>query len=216
MPIKTLVTKHAARGFLLLALAAPVWADSYDDALSAAALGQDGDLSTLLRKGLDPETVDASGNTLLILAARDGHLSTVELLLKHRAKVTARNAAGDSALMMAVLKGERAVVARLLDAGAPINQAGWTPLMYAAFEGHADIVSLLLARGAEVDARAPNQATPLMLAARNGHLDAARVLLKAGADPTLRNDQGFTADAWAAANGNTDAADLVKAVRSGR
>ncbi|MBL8447278.1 MAG: ankyrin repeat domain-containing protein [Zoogloeaceae bacterium] len=216
MLIKTLAARHAARALLLLALAGPAWADTYDDALSAAALGHDGDLAALLKRGLDPETVDASGNTLLILAARDGHLSTVDLLLGYRAKVAARNAAGDSALMMAVLKGNKPVVSRLLDAGAPFNHGGWTPLMYAAFEGQADLVSLLLARGAEVDARAPNQATPLMLAARNGHLDAVRLLLKAGADPTVRNDQGFTADAWAAANGNTDAADLVKAARAGR
>lgn len=201
---------------VLLCCAGPVWADAYEDSLSAASLGNDGDLVQLLNRGMDTETVDGSGNTLLILAARDGHLSTVDLLIKRRAKVAARNFAGDSALMMAVLKGETAVVQRLLEAGAPINHSGWTPLMYAAFEGRADLVDLLLGKGAEINARSPNQSTPLMLAARNGHLDAVRRLLKAGADPDLRNDQGFTAESWAVGNGNTDAADLIKASRGRR
>lgn len=201
---------------LSAAFPASVLADAYEDALSAASLGNNGDLTALLNRGMDTETVDTSGNTLLILAARDGHLTTVDLLIKRRAKVGARNFAGDSALMMAVLKGEAAVVQRLLEAGAPVNHSGWTPLMYAAFEGRLDLVDLLLAKGAEVNARSPNQSTSLMLAARNGHVDTVRRLLKAGADPELKNDQGLTADAWALTNGNTDAADEIKRSRGGR
>jgi uncharacterized protein len=201
---------------LLLSCAGPAWADAYQEVLSAAALGHDDDLVELLNKGMDPNTVDAGGNTLLILAARDGHLSTVDLLIKRKAKVSARNFAGDSALMMAVLKGEMAVAKRLLEAGAPVNQSGWTPLMYAAYEGRADMVELLLARGAEVNARSPNLSTPLMLAARNGHMEAVRLLLKAGAETELKNDQGYTAEAWANNAGNTDAADLIAASKKGR
>lgn len=201
---------------LALSQAGPAWADAYQDILDAAALGHDGDLVELLDKGMDTETVDASGNTLLILAARDGHLSTVDLLIKRRAKLGARNLAGDSALMVATLKGETKVVERLLQAGAPVNQNGWTALMYAAFEGRSELVGLLLSKGAEVDARAPNQSTALMLAARNGHLEAVRLLLKAGANPDLRNDQGFTAEKWADQAGNTDAGDLIRASRSRR
>lgn len=201
---------------ILVAVSGPASAGAYEDALSAAALGHDDDLVELLDRGMDTETVDAAGNTLLILAARDGHLSTVDLLIKRRAKVSARNFAGDSALMMAVLKNEAPMVKRLLEAGAQVNQSGWTPLLYAAYEGRADFVALLLAKGADVNARAPNQATPLMLAARNGHIDAVRLLLKAGANPDLRNDQGFTAESWANAVGNTDAGDLIKASRGAR
>jgi uncharacterized protein len=201
---------------LFLALAGSAWADAYQDALSAAALGHDDDLVELLNKGMDPNTVDAAGNTLLILAARDGHLTTVDLLLKRKAKVSARNFAGDSALMMAVLKGQTAVAKRLLEAGAPVNHSGWTPLMYAAYEGRTDLVELLLANGADVNARSPNLSTPLMLAARNGHMDAVRLLLKAGAETDLKNDQGYTAEAWANNAGNTDAADLIAASKAGK
>src|SRR5574337_1022092 len=209
LSMRKLIRTLAVPVALILSSAGTAWADAYQDALSAVALGHDGDLVELLDKGMDPNTVDASGNSLLILAARDSHLSTVDLLIKRGAKVGQRNFAGDSALMMAVLKGE--VAKRLLAADAPVNQSGWTPLMYAAYSGRADMVALLLEKGADVNARAPNQSTSLMLAARNGHMDAVRLLLKAGAETDLKNDQGFTAESWANNAGNTDAADLIAA-----
>ena len=43
------------------------------------------------------------GNTLLMLAARDGHAELAGFLIKQRARVDARNAAGDTALALAAL-----------------------------------------------------------------------------------------------------------------
>ncbi|HNQ76353.1 MAG TPA: ankyrin repeat domain-containing protein, partial [Pseudothauera hydrothermalis] len=182
----------------------------YDDALSAARLGDTRQLSALLARGLDPNTVDAQGNSLLILAAREGHVDTVASLLPYRPKLGWRNLAGDSALMLAVLKGHEAVVDLLLEAGAPLEHDGWAPLHYAAFEGRLSILDKLLARGAAIDALTPNRATALMLAARNGHIQVVRRLLGAGADPALKNDRGLTAAQWARAQGNTDIADLIE------
>ncbi|HNC68639.1 MAG TPA: ankyrin repeat domain-containing protein, partial [Thauera aminoaromatica] len=48
-------------------------AATLDDALSAASMGDAKELVSLIQRGLDPDTVDAQGNTLLILAAREGH-----------------------------------------------------------------------------------------------------------------------------------------------
>lgn len=202
---------------LVLALgSASVQASSYDDSLNAARLGDTRPLVQLLSRGLDPNTVDEQGNTLLILAAREGHADTVAAILEFRPKLGQRNAAGDSALMMAVLKGHDDIVALLLDAGAPVNHDGWTPLMYAAFEGRAAIVERLLAQGADVNALAPNKSNALMLAARNGHIDVVRRLLRTDVDLDQKNDAGFTADSWAQANGNTDIAELVRTERSRR
>jgi len=202
---------------LTLALgSAPVQASSYDDSLNAARLGDTRPLVQLLSRGLDPNTVDEQGNTLLILAAREGHADTVAAILEFRPKLGQRNAAGDSALMMAVLKGHDEVVDLLLDAGAPVNHDGWTPLMYAAFEGRAAILERLLAQGADVNALAPNKSNALMLAARNGHVDVVRRLLRTDVDLDQKNDAGFTVDSWAQVNGNTDIAELVRTERSRR
>lgn len=198
---------------LLLAAAIAVGglahAGSYEDALDAAANGQSKALAELLARGIDPDTTDQNGNTLLILAARDGYAATVEVLLKFRANPLQRNQMGDSAPMLAALRGHREVIQRFIASGRPLESEGWTPLMYAAFEGHAGIVQDLVKAGASIDARAPNKATPLMLAARNGHLEAVKVLLAAGADRSLVNDRGQSAADWALSNGNTDIARLL-------
>ncbi|ATE59914.1 ankyrin repeat domain-containing protein [Thauera sinica] len=206
----------AASAFVLLG-AGPAGAGSYEDALSSARLGDTSQLVGLLGKGIDPDTVDAQGNTLLILAAREGQLATVEALLKYRASVGTRNLAGDSALMLAVLAGHEQVADVLMKAGAPINQDGWTPLHYAAFEGRLVLLDKLLAAGAEANAAAPNKSTALMLAARNGHIDVVRRLLKRpDVDLDMVNDAGLTADNWALQNANTDIADLIRAERRRR
>jgi hypothetical protein len=142
-----------------------------------------------------------------MLAARRGSEDLVRFLAKHRANVQARNRYGDTALMLAALKGHGEVVKILADAGAEVDHKGWTPLAYAAFEGHADIVRYLLGKGARADAVAPNGATPLMLAAKNGHVEAVKVLLAAGADPNFKSAQGATALSWAK---QADVAALLK------
>ena len=210
--------RHLAFGLCLALTAGLALAQgsSYEDSLSSARLGDTRQLSTLLARGIDPDTVDAQGNSLLILAAREGHTDTVASLLQYRAKLGWRNLAGDSALMLAVLKGHEAVVDLLLEAGAPVEHDGWAPLHYAAFEGRLAILDKLLARGAKIDALTPNRATALMLAARNGHIDTVRRLLRAGADTALKNDRGLTAAEWARTQGNTDIADLIEQAGRGR
>ena len=161
--------------------------------------------------GMDPNSTDQSGNTLLILAAREDQPQVVAELLKQRGiKLDARNAAGDSALMLASLRGYTGIAEQLVKAGAPFDHEGWNPLLYAAFEGRTAIVELLLAKGANPDARAPNRSSALMFAARNGHEEVVTRLLKAGADLDLKNDQNETAESWAVKYRNTDIAEMKK------
>jgi len=206
----------AAAAACLLLGSAGARADSYEDALIAARGGASRDLAHLLERGIDPDTVDPQGYTLLMLAAREGHADTVATLLRHRPQVSRRNPAGDSALMLAALRGKGEIVELLLAAGAEFDHEGWAPLLYAAFEGHVAIIERLLARGANVNALAPNQSNALMLAARNGHIEAVRRLLRTDVNLAQKNDAGFTAESWAQANDNTDIAALIRAERERR
>lgn len=191
-------------------------AGSYEDSLDAARLGRTAQLAELLDRGIDPDTVDAFNNSLLIIAARERQFAIVELLLSRGAKVSYRNEAGDSALMLAALKGDEEMVAKLLAAGAEVDHEGWTPLMYAAFEGHLSILERLLAAGSDVNALAPNQANALMFAARNGHVEIVRRLLATDVNLAQQSDRGYTAESWALEYRNTDIAELVRAEQARR
>lgn len=156
-------------------------------------------MQDLLADGLDPNLRDEQGQVPLFLALRAESLQVAALLMAHpRTDIDAVNAAGETPLMMAALRGQLDVARRLLDRGAALERPGWTPLHYAAAGPSTELVALLLDRGAAIDARSPNGTTPLMMAARYGMLDSADLLRARGADRSLRNELGMDAADFAA------------------
>ena len=120
------------------------------------------------------------------------------LLASPQINLEARAPNGDTALMVAAYKGEKDIVAALLDKGAEPNRPGWTALHYAAASGSLDIARMLLEKSAYIDASAPNRTTPLMMAAGGGQTAMIKLLIEEGADQTIRNDAGMTARDFAA------------------
>ena len=184
-------------------------AGAYDDLLGAIDNNDSSQVADLLARGMDVDTVDREGNTLLMRAAREGRNNIIDLLLRDHANVLKLNKYTDSALMLAAFNGQAQAVGKLVAAGAVVNPKGWTPLIYAAFGGYTAIARLLLENSADVNAAAPNGVTALMAAARNGHMETVQLLLDHGANLELRNQDGATASEWAAAAGNSDIADLL-------
>ena len=111
--------------------------------------------------------------------------------------MNALNAAGESPLMMAALRGDLAWAQRLIDRGARLEVPGWTPLHYAATGPETKMVALLLDKGAAIEARSPNKTTPLMMASRYGPESSVDLLLARGANWKLRNDLDLDAAAFA-------------------
>nr|MBL8455438.1 ankyrin repeat domain-containing protein [Zoogloeaceae bacterium] len=214
--LESIVVRWLLAGLIALSASGIARADNIVDALSSARLGDTPQLVDLLKRGVSPDTVDEQGNSLLMLAAREGQVPTVKTLLGYKPKVSHRNQAGDSALMLATLRGDGEMVELLLEAGAQFDHDGWTPLIYAAFEGHLALVERFLALGANVNALAPNGSNALMFAGRNGHLPVVARLLKTDIDLEQQNDRGFTAETWALSNKNTDIADLINKERARR
>jgi hypothetical protein len=164
-----------------------------------------------LDRGMDPNTTNADGNTILMIASRHGYTDLASMLIARKASLTKQSPAGDTALLMASLGGHLGVVKLLVAAGAPVQTAkGWQPVHYAAFAGVTDILRFLLEHGADKNALAPNLYTPLMLAVRNGHLEAAKVLLKDDVDVSHQGPAGETALGIAQRQNDTDLVELLK------
>lgn len=177
-------------------------AGSYVDFFRALQIDNVDTVRQLLAAGFDPNSRSEKGQPALLLAMREESFKTAALLLAQPGlDVDATNAADETALMIAALKGHADWCRRLIERGAKVNREGWTPLHYAAAGPQTQAVALLLERGAVIDARAPNGNTPLMMAAMYGTEDTVKLLLAHGADPRLRNARGLTAVDLAHATG---------------
>ncbi|MGL6109270.1 MAG: ankyrin repeat domain-containing protein [Rubrivivax sp.] len=172
------------------------WAfsSSYVDFFRAVAVDNAEGVSALLRQGFDPNTVSESGQVALFLAMRDDSPKVAAALLASPAlKIDATNAAGETPLMMAAMRGRLDWTQKLIERGAKVQREGWSPVHYAATGPNVQVVALLLDRGADINALAPNRNTPLMMAARYGAEDSVRLLVQRGANKRLLNDRNLSA-----------------------
>ena len=140
-----------------------------------AARDGSSDLTDLLKRlkpeqskiALETKTKDGSHFvTPLIIAAHNGRLNSVKILLSYKADIEARGT---------------------LKIGDEVSE-GCTPLWGAAAADHLDVVKLLLEQNADVDSKTSTGSTPLRVAAHEGHLDIVRCLVHRGADVNARND----------------------------
>ena len=152
------------------------------DIFEASALGRTDLVEDLLAQS--PVLANAwsgDGFTPLHFAAFFGQDSVARILLEHHADPTAasRNAMKVTPLHSAAAGRHTAIVAALLNAGAPVNakqQQGWTALHAAAQNGDQAMVDLLLKYGANPKARNDDGLTPEQLAHEKGHAEIAERL----------------------------------------
>ncbi len=177
-------------------------AGAYEDYFRALKVDNASAVSELLARGFDPNSPDEKGQMGLHLAFREGASKVAAILLMQPAiRVDAANAADETPVMIAALRGNLDGVQQLLARGASVNRSGWSPLHYAATGPEVKVVAALLEKGAQVDAQSPNGTTALMMAARYGSDDSAELLLRQGASTSLRNQKGMNAADFAASVG---------------
>jgi ankyrin repeat protein len=169
-------------------------AGSYDEFFAAIKRDHPAMMKGLLAQGFDPNTVDELGSPGLVFALRiESYEAAAVLIDSPKLLVNAANPQGETALMMACLRGQQALAAKLLQRGADINRDGWSPLHYAAAGEDERMVAWLLQRGAAVNATAPNGNTPLMMAAQTGASASVEILLAKGADVKRLNGMNLSA-----------------------
>lgn len=186
--------KRGMAAIALLAGAAMAHADSYVDFFRAVNLDRPELVEALLNKGMDPNSRGEDGQPAVHRALRDDSPLAAMVLIKHpQFEANLRNPAGETALMLAAIRGQVPIIKALMDRGASVQHDGWAPLHYAASQPNYGPLELLVSKGADLNARSPNGSTPLMMAARYGSDDVALWLLKRGADASLRNEKNMTA-----------------------
>lgn len=188
-------------------------AGAYEDFFEALSRDEVAAVERLLNRGFDPNSVNPEGVPALMLALRTP-APRVALALAHAKGIRAevRNDKDESVLMLAALRGDLALVKRLIQADADVNKPGWTALHYAASGGHAKVIEILLDAHAYIDAASPNGTTPLMMAAMYGNVACVQILIDAGADLRLRNEQGLDALAFAQRGQKTASEALIRQV----
>ncbi|PFW98152.1 Protein fem-1-like B, partial [Stylophora pistillata] len=161
--------------------------------------------------------------TPLIIAARDGKLDSVRVLLRYEANIEARGSIkaegkvweGCTALWTAVTNGHLEVVRLLIEQNPDVDgrlSRNATPLTSAAFYGRLDVVQCLVENGADVNARNSVNSTPLMVTCYNGHMDVVSFLVENGANIHLEDNYGQNCLHYAAGRGHVQIVDKLLAL----
>ena len=158
----------------------------------AAWVGSVDTMRRLLDGGADPNLVNNSGSTALMLSATD--IAKVRLLKERAANVNLASMRGRTALFLAAMSDRSADIVRLLiSAGADIHVVDgmkMTALHAAALGNDTETVRLLVDAGLDVNARDFQGFTPLIFATSNGNLAVARLLLARGAEVNAVSGDG--------------------------
>ncbi len=168
----------------------------------------------LLERGAKTELPDASPALLAAAGGEDDDIAGVQLLLKHKARVDARDRQGRSALHEAARAGHAEIVGALLAAGADVQASdgeGRTPWLEAARGGHLPVIERLLPARPELHVADGDGRTALALACSAEQVDPALVqrLLEFGVDPARPGHDGKRAVDLAAAAGRWSVVSLL-------
>ena len=172
---------------LLKAGANPNVGDYWKDAPLLQAVRQDNLETTqlLLDQGALPD-IKGRGYTPLGLAAKNGNVPLVKILLRAQADPNRKNDDGDTPMHSAALMGHVQVIDALARARPDMksfNREGLAALAVAAANGQYDAVNALVRAGAPLEWGDKKHHPPLWWAFSVGDLDMARLLLKLGAEP---------------------------------
>uniref|UniRef100_A0A8B9N7N8 Ankyrin repeat protein n=1 Tax=Accipiter nisus TaxID=211598 RepID=A0A8B9N7N8_9AVES len=174
----------------------------------AVAKGYPSELERTLKYN-DINALNSSSETLLHVAAANGHLTIMEYLISKGAKIDVKDKKGRTPLHSAAEKGHGVAVKVLLRCGAymySLDMEGKTPLHLAAQNNHSHILKMLL----KEEARSyRNQRNFLHMAALKDESSLAKMLLKAGASTDGKDERGQTALSYAVSQGSENTAKVL-------
>ncbi|KAM0805996.1 ankyrin repeat-containing domain protein, partial [Usnea florida] len=172
-------------------------------------------LPLLLSKGADvSRRCTTSQKTALHVAAMNGDIQAIEVLLAHGADMSATDSNLSTPYLLALEEDKPHAASRLLERmTAKQNEDRWAqvkgdigpiddPSLGKALRrfsklGQAEVVEILLDHGVDVNCRSRKGTTAVMKASQRGHLEVLDLLKDRGADFTAKNSEGDSALAFA-------------------
>jgi ankyrin repeat protein len=155
------------------------------------------------------------GNDFVEAVKKSDGDKAISLLSTHpKGIVDTRDGEGNTALIIAINRGDESWTGYLLNNGADVNlsgKGGDTPLIAASRVGFAQAVQWLVAMGAKVDATNRMGETPLIIAVQQREVPIVRMLLDAGANPD-RSDAAAGYSARDYATRDSRARDILKLI----
>lgn len=137
-------------------------------------------VSLLLDKGCNVDTLDQDGRTALMYAAYNGHTDVINKLILRSASVNFQDINGRTALMMASSGPFKEAVKLLLENYADPNLTDkverFSALMFAASEGQTEVVRILLVHNADPFMKDIDGDDAITFAIRNNHKDVVLLL----------------------------------------
>ena len=156
--------------------------DEYDETpLVKAVYAQNKEIvEYLVSKDADMYATNLSGETTMMICAKNGFLEISEILLKKGYDLNKSvPSTRQSVLSLATWTNQSSMVSWLLKRGADVNvedDQGWTPLMVASYSGFTSIVKELLKHDANTAVKNKKGLTAFDLATLNNHSDIIELL----------------------------------------
>jgi ankyrin repeat protein len=156
---------------------------------------------------------EENGNNLLFLAAAQGKIRCLKVLIENQVDLNIRSPTdGMTPLFYAVLNGQTRFAEILIENGASVNICDFfrqTPLHIAANMKQKELAEMLISKGADIEATDKAGCTPLFVATWYEQLECLELLLDKLADTEAKDIYSFTPLHVAARYGKVDCLKLL-------
>jgi ankyrin repeat protein len=187
--------------------------------LEAAARGDVDTLQRLLAAAVSLERANAAGETPLLLAVKNNHLSAAIMLIEAGSNINAQAVNKDSPWLLAGALGRTDMLRHMIPKGPDFslrNRFGGNALIPACERAHVETVKLLLTT--KIDVNHVNDLgwtclLEIVILGDGGprHVEVAKLVLDAGADPNIVDKDGVSPLAHARRRGQRQIARLIEA-----
>ncbi|MGB4812883.1 MAG: ankyrin repeat domain-containing protein [Methylophilaceae bacterium] len=170
-------------------------------------------LNWLLTKKVNLNLKD---NPAIVMAAARCSAETIQLLLKHGAKINAKDNVGKTAMGAALYSNRVDLIPILIAHGYNILADG-TSLRQAVSHRQYKAIQLFLASGINVnfhvkDMVYPYNTSPVGVAAQNNDIELVKLLVKHGADVTIKNSYGERPYNYAVEHNNSEMMQFIQSL----